>query len=80
MLEKIKVDKRTKKDKILNDLQHGRRVDTYTAFKKYGATRLSGIIFNLRKEGYRIGSYYKTRKARDGSHCTWVEYKMEFVG
>lgn len=67
----------SKKEKVLHELQKGKPIDTYKAFKKYGATRLSGIIWSLRDEGYRIGSYYKTKKAKDGTHCTWVEYRME---
>ncbi len=76
MLEPIK--KVTQKDKILKEFKRGNAVDTWTAINKYRITRLSDVIFRLRKEGYRIGSYYKTKiNKKTGEHKTWVEYRME---
>lgn len=56
----------TKTDKILSHLKTHGSITSLDAFKQYNATRLSSIIFNLRKRGYYIateqiaidGSYY----------------------
>lgn len=46
------------------------------AFAKYGATRLSAIVFNLRKEGYLIKTTKVTRKNSDGNVCNYAEYSL----
>lgn len=76
MLEPIR--KISQKEKVLKDLQRGNSIDTWKAFTKFRITRLSDVIFKLRKEGHRIGSYYHTKtNKKTGEHKTWVEYKME---
>lgn len=76
MLEPIR--KISQKEKVLKDLKKGKSIDTWNAFTKYRITRLSDVIFRLRREGYRIGSYYHTKtNKKTGEHKTWVEYKME---
>ena len=47
---------KTKTGKVLAHLQEYGSIDTWKAIKLYRATRLSAIIFNLRKEGYNIES------------------------
>lgn len=42
----------SQKKKILYDLKRGRKIDVLDAIKQYGCLRLSGRIFELRKEGY----------------------------
>ena len=42
--------KETKRSKVLNHLKKHGSITSWTAIQKYGATRLSAIIFNLREE------------------------------
>lgn len=69
--------KLSKQERVLRHLQRGKDIDCYRAFRLFGSMRLSGIIFNLRKRGYRIGSYDKKGKSADGSRYRYTVYKME---
>ena len=44
----------TKKEKVLNHLQNNKSITSLEAFNLFNATRLSSIIYDLRKEGYKI--------------------------
>lgn len=43
-----------KTEAVLNHLKEHGSITSLEAIEKYGATRLSAIIFNLRKRGYKI--------------------------
>lgn len=51
-------------------------ITSIEAIQLYGATRLSGIIYNLRKRGYVIDSEWKNGSNRYGGSCRFVEYKL----
>jgi len=53
----------TKTYKVLKHLQEIGSITTIDAFYQYNATRLSGIIFNLKEQGFQISS-----KRVDGKH------------
>lgn len=44
----------TKKDKVLEHLKKYNTITSLEAIDKYSATRLSAIIYSLRKTGYKI--------------------------
>lgn len=46
--------------KVLEHLQQNGSITSWEAIMKFQATRLSGIIFNLRKQGYPITSTMET--------------------
>ena len=46
------------------------------AFEMYGATRLSAIIFNLRKYGMNIVNVNRECTDRYGNKATFVEYRL----
>jgi hypothetical protein len=50
------------------------------AFEKYNVTRLSAIIFNLRKEDYLIKTTSVTRRNQEGNSCTYAEYSLMTEG
>lgn len=54
----------SKTQKILEYLEHKKTITSLEAFKKFYVTRLSAIIYNLRKRGYKITT--KT-KCKDGT-------------
>ena len=66
----------SQKAKVLNHLQNHRCITSMEAFAKYGATRLSAIVFDLRKEGYLIKTTKVTRKNSDGNVCNYAEYSL----
>jgi hypothetical protein len=51
-------------------------IDSWTAINKYGATRLSAIIFNLRNRGMKIISKPMTSKDRNNNFCRFVNYVL----
>lgn len=50
----------TQEEKILNHLLANESITSWEAIKKYGCTRLSARIFELRKKGYNISTKRKT--------------------
>lgn len=62
----------TKQQQVLNHLQNIGSITSWEAIMKYHATRLSGIIFVLRKRGYPITSIRET----NGDSC-YVRYRLE---
>jgi len=61
-------------DAILWHLKKYGSITSYEAIKEYGATRLSAIIFNHRKEGYDIDSIPLTKKTRFGRNTIIAKY------
>lgn len=68
--------KTNKTTEVLKHLQTGRGITSIEAFNLYGATRLSAIIFCLRKKGYNITNVNKVTKDRYGHTVTFTEYRL----
>jgi hypothetical protein len=65
---------KSQSDAILWHLKKYGSITSYEAIREYGATRLSAIIFNHRKEGYDISSMPLTKKTRFGRNTTIAKY------
>ena len=50
----------TQEEKILKHLKENGSITTMTAFRRYGITRLSGRIYDLREQGYEIDMVWET--------------------
>jgi hypothetical protein len=61
-------------DAVLWHLKTYGNITSYEAIKEYGATRLSAIIFNHRKNGYDIDSMPLKKKTRFGKSTTIAKY------
>lgn len=48
----MKEKRMTKQDRVLKYLQENGSITSWEAIQEFGATRLSDIIFNLKKKGY----------------------------
>ena len=70
----IESEVKSQSDAILWHLKTYGSITSYEAIKEYGATRLSAIIFNHRKEGYDIDSLPLTKKTRFGRNTTIAKY------
>lgn len=55
------------------------KITSWTAFEVYGITRLSHIIYLLRKNDYKINSINTTKKNRYGHKVTYSTYTLEGV-
>lgn len=62
---------------ILWHLENKGHISTFDAFRKYGCTRLSAKIFNLRKKGYNIQSKNITTTNRYGLTCNYFNYFLK---
>lgn len=68
----------TQYELVLNHLQENKKgITSMEAFKKYGITRLSGTIYNLKHDGYNIRTTSETKKNRYGQSCTFARYVLE---
>lgn len=65
-----------KTQKVKEHLQSGRGITSMEAFEMYGATRLSSIIFNLRKSGMNIVNVDRECTDRYDNKCNFVEYRL----
>ena len=49
-------------------------ITSWEAIKEYGCTRLSAVIYILRKEGYKIIREQESGINRYGRKITWTKY------
>lgn len=61
---------------VLQWLQTGAGITSFDAFKEIGATRLSAIIFNLRKMGYDIETEQLETTNRFGDKVRYARYRL----
>ena len=71
------MEKETHYDRVLGHLKEKGHITSLEAFREYGLTRLSAIIFNLRKDGYNITSDKVGRKNRYGKMVYFAKYTLE---
>jgi hypothetical protein len=64
----------TQRTAIMYHLKRFGNITSWEAIKEYGATRLSGIIHNLRAEGYNITTIDVKDKNRFGKSVTYAKY------
>jgi hypothetical protein len=67
---------RSKTEAVLDWLKTGAGITSMEAFKELGVTRLSAVIFNLRKKGYDIESETVEVRDRFGEHCKVARYRL----
>ena len=67
----------TQYDRVLRHLREKGNITSLQAFRDYGITRLSAIIFNLRQDGYIIVNEFITRKNRYGDKVSFAKYILK---
>lgn len=66
----------TKSGQVKEHLINNGFVTSWMAINMYGATRLSAIIFNLRRSGMNIISQPESTLDRNGKVCNFVRYVL----
>ena len=66
----------TKKQMVLDHLKKHGNITSLEAIDNYGATRLSAIIFNLRREGYSIETMSVKGVDRYGNSVVYGKYVL----
>lgn len=69
-------NRRDKTSEVLKHLKVRGSITSLEAFELYGATRLSAIIFNLRKKGYKIQTKDETCIDKYGHSCNFARYEL----
>lgn len=59
---------------VLKELMDGKSVTSKQAFQKWGVTRLSAIIFNIRKRGIPVVTVMREATTRYGHKCKYAAY------
>lgn len=76
----VKITKRrkgvTKISQVKKHLEEQGSITSWEAIKLYGATRLSSIIFKLKKEGMKIESIHVSGLDRNMNKSNYVNYKF----
>lgn len=71
------MERKSQTNDIIKYLQtHKRGITSLEAINMFGATRLSGIMFALRKRGYNIGTEMKDVPNRYGGVSRVAVYKL----
>jgi hypothetical protein len=68
--------KTTKSNQVKEHLIQKGMISSWTAIELYGATRLSAIIFNLRRRGMNIHSQPLSSLDRNNNICNFVNYVL----
>lgn len=63
-------------DRVLNYMLDNDGITSWEAIKEFGATRLSAIIFNLRRRGYVIENEWQESINRYGDSVRFVRYTL----
>ena len=72
----MKKENKTQSKMILEHLKKGKEISQLEATKRYGVLRLGAIIFNLRKDGYRIITRRVHAPNRYGHSSNYAVYKL----
>lgn len=65
-------------DKVLRHMRsHKRGITSMDAFSRYGITRLSGRIFQLRERGFDIETIMEVKKNDEGHVVNYARYVLK---
>ncbi len=70
------MERATQTQAVLDHMQTHDGITSMEAFENYGATRLSGLIFSLKKQGYNIKTETIECTNRFGSKCHYAKYSL----
>jgi hypothetical protein len=73
------MDKDTHCYRVLKHLQNFGSITSFDAIRKFGATRLSAIIYNLRQDGYIVNTEMETGTNRYGKPIRYARYVYDEV-
>lgn len=65
---------RSQVDMVYEHLKTYGSITTWEAIKEYGVTRLSAVIYILKKDGYKIISEWEEGTNRFGRKVSWKKY------
>ena len=66
----------SQRQKILADLLEGKTITSMDAFEKYHITRLSAVIFDIKKAGYPVTTEIEKGQYADGTSSRFARYSI----
>ena len=67
----------TQKAKILRHLKDFGSITSWESFTNYGVTRLSAIIYNLKKDGYSFSEEWVIKKNKYNEKTEFKKYILK---
>ena len=67
---------RSQAEQVVLHLEKNGNITSAQAFKRYGITRLSAIIYNLRSEGLEINNERQSKKGSFGRKVAFDKYVL----
>lgn len=67
------------KKRVLEYIEEFGSISSLEAFRDLGITRLSDVIFRLKKDGYGFETSVDVRKNRFGETCRFARYSRKDV-
>ena len=67
----------SQKERVLEYLEENGSITSMEAFRKLGVTRLSAVIFDLKRSGYEFDTVTETRKNRFGEKASFTRYSLK---
>lgn len=71
----INKEPKTQTESLMQHFYDYGQITSWEAIKEYGITRISALIFNMRKEGYNIVSIEQHTTNRYGNSVRYAIYK-----
>ena len=71
--------KTTQKDRVISYIKDFGSISSLEAFRDLGVTRLSAVIYNLKKDGYMIDSKREYCLNRFGEKTMFSRYRLAEV-
>lgn len=75
-----KPKKITQKDRVLQYLKDYGSITSWEAIQQFGATRISAIIFNLKKDGYEFDEEWEHTTNRYADPVSYKRYVLKRRG
>lgn len=66
----------SQKEQIVNHLRRSGNITSEQAFEKYGVTRLSAVVYNLRENGAEIENHRHFKKNKFGRTVGYDKYVL----
>lgn len=69
--------KYNQRDLVRKHITKKGHITSWEAIQRYGCTRLSSVIYDLRNEGMKIKTEWETKKNRYGYNVTFAKYVLK---
>ena len=69
--------RKTHCDRVVEYINQNGSITSRDAFIELGVTRLSAVVFDLKKKGYQVDTQFESSKNRWGDSTTYARYSFK---